>query len=152
MQHKLFARYPIGNPRRKWKQDNFVLSIANPGPMGLDIADEFTLRKVRRAVKTCTDAGFNLLECLWASPAVGMEIVRTAESVGNRVVFQDLKRFGGMGLRNVFCEKNDPESAMEQIYFSISSSVIPIPLSDTVSVFADLSSFTVTLYSSSASY
>ena len=94
MQHKLFARYPIGNPRRKWKQDNFVLSIANPGPMGLDIADEFTLRKVRRAVKTCTDAGFNLLECLWASPAVGMEIVRTAESVGNRVVFQDLKRFG----------------------------------------------------------
>lgn len=115
MQHKLLARYPIGNPRRKWKQDNFILSIANPGPMGLDIADEFTLRKVRRAVRTCTDAGFNMLECLWASPAVGMEIVRAAESAGNRVVFQNLKCFGGMGLNNPFCETNDLESAMEQM-------------------------------------
>ena len=115
MQHQILARYPIGNPRRKWKQDNFVLSIANPGPMGLEIEDAFTLRKVRRAVRTCTEAGFNLLECLWASPAVGMEIARAAESVGNRVVFQNLKQFGGMGLRNVFCEKNDPAGAMAQM-------------------------------------
>ena len=115
MQHKLLARYPVANPRRKWKQDNFVLSIANPGPMGLDISDEFTLRKTRRAVKTCTDAGFNLLECLWASQAVSKEIVRAAESVGNRVIFQDLKRYGGMGLQNVFCEKSDLEGVMDEL-------------------------------------
>lgn len=115
MKHKLLARYPIGNPRRKWKQDNFVLSIANPGPMGLEITDDYTARKTRRAVKTCTDAGFNLLECLWASPGMGQEIVKAAEICGNRVVFQDLKRFGGMGMRNVFCETNDLAGVMAQM-------------------------------------
>lgn len=115
MRHQLLARYPIGNPRRKWKQDNFILSIANPGPMGLAYEDDFTARKVRRAVKTCTDAGFNLLECLWASPRVGQEIVRAAETYGNRVVFQNLKQFGGMGLKNVFCQTNDVESAMREM-------------------------------------
>ncbi len=115
MQHKLLARYPLGNPRRAWKQDNFILSIANPGPMGLDIDDEFMGQKIRRAVKTCTDAGFNLLECLWASPFTGLQIVRTAEALGNRVIFQNLKQFGGMGLRNVFCETNDLAGAMKQM-------------------------------------
>lgn len=115
MQHKLLARYPLGNPRRIWKQDNFVLSISNPGPIGLSIDDEFMGQKTRRAVKTCTDAGFNLLECLWASPYIGQQIVRAAESLGNRVIFQDLTRFGGMGLHNIFCEKNDLASAMEQM-------------------------------------
>ena len=115
MQHKYLARYPLGNPRRAWRQDHFILSIANPGPMGLDIEDEFTQRKVRRAVKTCTDAGFNLLECLWASPTMGREIVKAAETVGNKVLFQDLKRFGGMGLRNEFCPVNDPISVMDEM-------------------------------------
>ena len=115
MQHKTLARYPLGNPRRKWKQDNFVLSIANPGPMGLEIDDEFMGQKIRRAVRTCTDAGFNLLECLWASKYTGQQIVRAAEALGNRVVFQDLKRFGGMGLRNTFCETNDLAGAMDQM-------------------------------------
>lgn len=115
MKHKMLARYALGNPRRRWRQDNYILSIANPGPMGLEIADEFTLRKVRRAVETCTDVGFNLLECLWASPAAGVEIVRTAERLGNRVLFQNLKQFGGMGLRNVFCENNDLAGAMDKM-------------------------------------
>ena len=44
MQHKLLARYPIGNPRRVWRQDNFVLSISNPGPKGLDVDDESIVR------------------------------------------------------------------------------------------------------------
>ena len=26
MEHKILARYPIGNPRRTWRQDNFILS------------------------------------------------------------------------------------------------------------------------------
>ena len=66
-----------------------------------------TLRKTRRAVQTTIDAGFNLIGCLWASPEMAMEIVRTAENLGGNVQFQDLYRFGGMGDKNIFCETND---------------------------------------------
>ena len=45
MEKKLFARYPIGNPRRKWRQDNFILSIVNPGPM-----QEYGVSRKRYAV------------------------------------------------------------------------------------------------------
>jgi len=107
MKHKMLARYPIGNPRRAWRQDNFLLSIANPGPIGLEYKDEWTAKKTRRAVKTCLDLGFNLLDTCWASPEMGMEIVRTAEALGGKIIYQNLKRFGGMGEANVFCKTND---------------------------------------------
>lgn len=109
MQHQTLARHPIGNPRRVWKQDNFVLHIFSPAPMetSLEKKSELTHRKVRRAVRASLDAGFNLIGCLWADPAMAMEIVRTAEACGANVVFQDLRRFGGMGQSKVFCETND---------------------------------------------
>ena len=112
MKNKLLARYPVGNPRRVWRQDHFILSIANPGPIGLEYRDELSAKKTRRAVKTCIDIGFNSLETCWASPEMGMEILRTAENYGGRVVYQDLKRFGGMGEKNVFAKTNDLLGAM----------------------------------------
>ena len=112
MRHQLLARYPLGNPRRVWRQDNFIASIANPGPIGLDYRDELSAQKTRRAVKTCMDIGFNVLDTCWASPEMGMEIVRTAERLGGHVLYQDLKRFGGMGEKNVFCPQNDLLGAM----------------------------------------
>lgn len=33
VEYKLLARYPIGNPSRKWKRDNFILNVACPAPM-----------------------------------------------------------------------------------------------------------------------
>ena len=33
MEHKLLARYPIGNPRRIWRQDNLILNLPSPAPM-----------------------------------------------------------------------------------------------------------------------
>ena len=78
MERKLFARYPIGNPNRKWKQDNFIVSVSNPGPLGLDVKSPLMLERTRRATETAMAAGFNLQEMLWASPEVGMEIIRTA--------------------------------------------------------------------------
>lgn len=115
MQHKLLARYPIGNPRRVWRQDNFVLSISNPGPKGLDVDDEVTGQKIRRSVKTCTEAGFNMLECLWASPYTGEQIVKTAEALGNRVLFQNLKRFGGYAENRTYCKTNDLAGVMRDM-------------------------------------
>ena len=40
------------------------------------------------------------------------DIVRTAEGLDAAVLFQDLKRFGGMGHKNIFCKTNDYEGAM----------------------------------------
>lgn len=108
MNRKLFARYPVGNPDRKWKQDNFILAVSNPGPTGLEVRDEKSLEKTRRAVETAVEAGFNLLEMLWASPEEGMEILRTAERLGAKVSYQNLRRFGGMGFtKKILNEDND---------------------------------------------
>lgn len=109
MKHQLLARYPLGNPHRVWKQDQFILSVASAGPMDSKFrgTSDLTLRKTRRAVQTSMDAGFNLIGCLWADPEMAMDIVRTAESLGCNVQFQDLHRFGGMGSRNIFCRTND---------------------------------------------
>lgn len=97
METKLFARYPIGNPKRKWRQDNFILAVSSSGPLGLNLEDKLLLERTRRGVETAVAAGFTMQEMLWASPAVGMEIVRSAERVGAKVEYQNLRRFGGMG-------------------------------------------------------
>ena len=111
MEHKLFARYPIGNPRRKWKQDNFLLRLSSPAARGLSPQSELTLRKTRRAVKTAIDAGFDLLGCGWAESNLAMEIVRTAERYGGRVLFSDFLRYSGQD-QKVFSPTNDFEGAI----------------------------------------
>ena len=105
MKHIKLARHPIGNPRRVWKQDNFLLCVSNPAP--LKMKDDVALKKAANSVRTCAQAGFNIMECLWATPEVGKEIVRAAERNNVGVIYQDLTRFGGMGRVNVFCEKDD---------------------------------------------
>ena len=57
MDHKMLARYPVGNPRRKWRQDNFILALASPGAMTLDAPSELVRKKTRRGVKTALDSG-----------------------------------------------------------------------------------------------
>lgn len=113
MEKRMLARYPIGNPRRKWRQDNFILSIVNPGPMGLDCHSERHRELARRSVETAVAAGFDWMELLWASPEVGTEILRTAERLSSRVLYQDLCRFGGMGWTDrKLNESNDLLGAM----------------------------------------
>lgn len=113
MEHKVLARFPLGNPRRLWKQDNFILSVFNPGPMHMAEKSVLTRKKARKAVKTALDAGFNVLGCLWADSEMAMDIVRTAERLDGNVIFQDLCRFGGMGTENILCKTNDYKGAME---------------------------------------
>ena len=115
MNHKLLARFPLSNPRRLWQQDNFVLSNFCPGPLGLERGTEEDDRIMRRAVKTCYDAGFNLLELGWASPSGAKSAVRMAEQLGIGIVYQNLYQFGGMGPKNVFCEKNDLLAAIDEM-------------------------------------
>ena len=112
MDHKMLARYPIGNPRRKWRQDNFVLGLASPGAMTLDEPSELSRKKTRRGVKTAIDAGFDMMGCLWANSTIAMDIVRAAEQYGGSVLFQDMLRFGGMGDKRIFCQQNDYKGAI----------------------------------------
>ncbi|MBR3837141.1 MAG: hypothetical protein IKJ74_03260 [Clostridia bacterium] len=113
MERKMFARYPIGNPKRTWKQDNMVIAVSSPGPLGLDVKDEISLERTRRGVETALTAGFNLQETLWASPEVGETVLRTAEQIGAKVIYQNLGRFGGMGFsKKVFHEKEDLEGVI----------------------------------------
>jgi len=115
MKRKLLARFPLSNPRRLWEQDNFVLSNFCPGPLGLekDTAEDDAI--MRRSVKTCYDAGFNLLELGWASPSGAKAAVQMAEQLGIGIIYQNLKRYGGMGPKNVFCETNDLLGSMNEM-------------------------------------
>ena len=115
---KMLARYPIGNPRRKWKQDNFILSVTNAAPMGLEYESEIDFEKARRGMKTAKEALFNVVEFLWTSPKMAMELVRMAEQLPMPVIYQDMLRFGGMGYRkekNLKPEDNDLEGVLKDI-------------------------------------
>ena len=115
---KMLARYPIGNPRRKWKQDNFTLSLFEPGPMGLERGGPVDCEKARRGMQTAKDAGFKSVDLCWASPEIAMEMVRTAEQICLPLMYQNLLRFGGMGYRkekNLRPEDNDLEGVMRDI-------------------------------------
>ena len=85
MEHKILKRFPIGNPTRNWKQDNFVLS--NFAARGTNM---------RNAIYNCAEAGFNLLELGWASHEQADEAVALCEQIGVDLIFQDFSRFGGM--------------------------------------------------------
>lgn len=100
MEHKILARYPIGNPHRVWRQDNFILS-------------NFSAKgdNMRKVIRNCAEAGFNLLELGWASPEQAAEAVVYCEQLGIDLIYQELKRYGGMqGYR--FYEKNDLEGVI----------------------------------------
>ena len=113
MMKKMLARHALGNPRRKWRQEQFIHTLVNPGPMGLEKVGPLQCAKARRAVKVAVDAGFDVMEYCWTSYDVGMEILRTAEELGTKVLYQDLKRFGGMGFsKTPLNEHNDLIGAM----------------------------------------
>lgn len=85
MEHKIFARYPLGNANRAWKQDNFILS-------------NFSARAadMRKCIRNCKDAGFNTVEIGWATHEQAEEAVLYCEQEGLDLIFQDLSRYGGM--------------------------------------------------------
>lgn len=115
MERKLLARFPLGNPRRLWQQDYFIFSAFSPGQLSLENDCEEQSLIMRRSVKTCVDAGFNLLELGWASPERGKMAVRMCEQLGIGVIYQNLKRYGGMGKNKIFCEKNDFLGSMDEM-------------------------------------
>ncbi len=102
MEHRILTRRPLGNPRRAWKQDNFILS--NFSAKGRDM---------RKVIRNCAEAGFNLLELGWASPEQAAQAVVLCEQLGVDLLFQDMKRYGGMQ-HNRFYEKNELVELMRE--------------------------------------
>lgn len=84
MEHKILNRYPIGNPRRKWRQDNFVLSQFKA--QGNDM---------RKHIKACFDVGFDTVELGWASDEQADAAVQLCEQFGLHLIYQNMSRFGG---------------------------------------------------------
>lgn len=101
MENKIIRRAPLGNPRRFWRQNRFVLST-------------FSLRSddVRKAINTLVEAGFNLAEFGWCSHKQAEEGLRLAEEAGLDVLFQDFTVFGGMQ-ENYLKRRIGPEVAAQ---------------------------------------
>lgn len=70
MEHRIFKRYPLGNARRLWRQDNYILSTFSA--LGENMRD---------TIENCAEAGFNLLELGWAPHEQAEEAVRLCEEV-----------------------------------------------------------------------
>ena len=85
MEHKILYRFPLGNPKRCWKQDNFVLSsFQGKG------------KNKRNAVENWKESGLTCVELGWADHDEAWEVVRLCEEVGLDLIFQDFSEFGGM--------------------------------------------------------
>ena len=112
MKHVFLDRFPLGNSRRAWKQDKLIFSTFSPSYVyyNKNLNNPHALEIGRNAVKTCADAGFNLLELGWATPALADAVVPMCEELGIDVISQDLAKYGGMqeriGLENK-CELSD---------------------------------------------
>lgn len=85
MKTRIINRTPIGNPRRIWKQDNFVLSTFSA--RGEDM---------REVVSNCAEAGFTMLELGWATHRQAQEALAYCEQEGIDLLYQDFSEHGGM--------------------------------------------------------
>lgn len=115
MQHKLLPRHPLGNPRRIWRQDNFILSTFSPAATNYK-PDPDAEQKTRRAVRTCAEAGFNLLELGWATEAISAAAVPMAEQMGIDIIYQNMEVCGGMqAKKGIRCAESDLRAVVDQL-------------------------------------
>ena len=117
MKTKYLKRFPIGNPHRAWKQDKFILSTFSPTCVFYnkfkDNPDAYEI--ARKSVKTCADAGFNLVEMGWATPAASEAALPACEALGLDIIYQNLAICGGMQNRIGFDENPEPRKDIQKI-------------------------------------
>ena len=85
MKTLVIKREPLGNPRFKWRQKDFILSTFSCK------ADD-----MESSVINCKRAGFNLLELGWASHEQAFAAHKYCKEQKIDLLFQDLTLFGGM--------------------------------------------------------
>jgi len=83
---KVLKRHPLGNPRRTWRQERFVIST---------FSIHGAHRNIRLALENLVAADFNLVEFGWLPEEFCDTAIATAEEVGVDVLVQNWKYFGG---------------------------------------------------------
>ena len=68
MNTKLLPRYPLGNKKRKYRQERFIISTFR--------ADTDDLR---RGIPEAKELGFNLVEFGWVPPERSLECITACE-------------------------------------------------------------------------
>ena len=84
MQTKIIYRQPIGNPKRKYRQDRFVISTFRA-----------LTNNVRRGLELCKEMGFDMVEFGWVNPEDSYRCVTACEEVGIDGIVQNWDVFGG---------------------------------------------------------
>ncbi len=95
MKHVTYNRYPIGNKRFLWKQDNFVLSTFSCCPRQFKEGENIQ-EIVDKSVKHLKEAGFNMLELGWVGHEGAWAAVDSCEKYEINLLFQDMSILGGM--------------------------------------------------------
>ncbi len=102
MTHRIISRFPLGNPHRPWRQDNFVLSTFQGQSVNM-----------RDAIENCKEAGFSMVELGWASHEQAEDALRLCEELDLDLLFQDFSRFGGM--QKYHMERTGSEKEIREI-------------------------------------
>jgi hypothetical protein len=84
MKTKVIYRKPLGNVKRKYRQDRFIISTFKA-----------KTQNIRRGLELCKEAGFNLVEFGWVNPEDSYRCVTACEEVGIDGIFQNWDVFGG---------------------------------------------------------
>lgn len=87
METKIIYRHPIGNPERKWKQDNFVISTFKA------FCEQASSPRV--AIQEAKNLGFNMVEFGWTNPQDCLKALTACEEVGIDGLLQNWDAFGG---------------------------------------------------------
>lgn len=84
MKEIVLKRKPLGNPRFRWKQKDFILSTFSCVGEDMDLA-----------IRNCKEAGFNMVELGWAPHEKAWEAVELCEKYELDLLFQDMTLMGG---------------------------------------------------------
>ncbi len=95
METVTLSRFPLGNKKQMWRQNDFILSVFSPTDTFYK-SDEDTFRRATLSVRTCAEAGFNLLETGWATQEHLRAVLPACEECGIDMIYQDLAVCGGM--------------------------------------------------------
>lgn len=84
METKIIYRKPLGNPTRKYRQDNLMITTFKA-----------YMTNVRLGIEHCKELGFDWLEFCWVNPEESRKCMVACEEVGIDGVYQNWKAFGG---------------------------------------------------------
>ncbi len=84
METKVIFRYPLGNPKRKYRQDRLIISTFNAN-----------MSNLRRGLEHCRELGFNTVEFAWVKPDDSLRCITACEEVGIDGIFQNWDVYGG---------------------------------------------------------